>query len=62
MTDSEHLDEIRQEVFDYLAKLDVPITTRNVIHAMFNIHYADWLGGNGIIPDCPMQDSYADGL
>ena len=32
-----------------------PVTTRNVVHAMFDLHYADWLGGDEITPTCDYE-------
>lgn len=51
--DAEHLDEIKQQVIEHLQGRVA--TTRNVIQAMFELHYADWLDGDGIIPTCDYE-------
>jgi len=60
--DSDHLDRILREVREHLAEEEAPETSRNVVQAMFDIHYADWLGGHHIIPTCDYERSQANGL
>ena len=55
MTDEVHLEAIQQEVLFYLKQMKAPPTTKNVIHAMFDMHYADWLCGESNKINCPMD-------
>lgn len=62
-SDAEHLESITQEVYAYLRSVGAPPTARNIVHAMFNLHYADWLcGEQSVRPICPMENSQGNGL
>lgn len=61
-TEEEHLGEIRDAIYAYLRERKAPPTCRNIIQAMFEMHYADWIGYDSCVPTCPYEDSQADGL
>lgn len=61
-TEEEHLGKIRDEVYKYLREQKAPPTCRNIIQAMFEMHYADWIGHDDCTPTCPYEDCQADGL
>ena len=52
--DRESLDRIEQEILTWCDEKKVEPTPVNVIQAMFVLHYADWLCGDGdtIAPMC----------
>ncbi len=54
-TEEEHLSEIRDQVYAHLREQKAPPTCRNIIHAMFAMHYADWIGYDDCIPTCPYE-------
>lgn len=62
LPDEKRLDEIQDKVYTHLREKKVPATCRNIIHAMFELSYADWLGGQEILPTCPYEDCEANGL
>jgi hypothetical protein len=58
--DVQHLNEVETNIREQLAKLNAPVTVRNVIHMMFGApggggNYADWLGGDDIYPVCSFE-------
>jgi len=55
MTEEEHLDKIRDEVYEHLRSKQAAPTCRNIIQAMCELHYADWLGHDDIVPTCPYE-------
>ena len=55
MTPEEDLERITQEVYEHLRGKNAPPTARNIVHAMFDIHYADWLGHGSIYPECEYE-------
>jgi len=55
MTPEEHLRKIQQEVYAHLREKGAPPTARNIIHAMFDLRYADWIGHIGITPSCDYE-------
>lgn len=59
-SEEEHLDEIRDAIYTYLRGKQAPPTCRNIIHAMFEMGYADWLGHDESQPTCPYE-MQADG-
>jgi len=61
-TEEEDLDEIQKKVYAHLREQKAPPTCRNIIHAMFAMHYADWIGHDDCTPTCPYENSQANGL
>lgn len=61
LCDLKHLERIKRRVKDHLKEKGAPITLRNVVHAMFETDYADWLGGDEIYPQCEYETE-ANGL
>lgn len=50
--DREALDKIEQEILTWCSEKKVESTPVNVIQAMFDLYYADWLGGPTLNPTC----------
>jgi hypothetical protein len=59
-TEEEHLDEIRDEIYAHLRSKQAAPTCRNIIQAMFEMHYADWLGHDTSVPTCPYEHQGMD--
>jgi len=53
--DREHLDLMTSEVHELLWDLKRVATTSNIIQALCELHYIDWLGGDEIHPTCEME-------
>jgi hypothetical protein len=59
--DRKELDKVVSDVREHLQSNLAPITLRNVVHAMFDIHYAEWLAGFHVYPECEYE-SEANGF
>ena len=57
-SDSDHrrLTEIKDEVISHLKDECAPLRPTNVVHAMFKLGYADWLGSESTEPVCPYEE------
>jgi len=53
--DQEYLERVVTQVREHLESEEAPVTLRNVVQAMFDINYADWLGGSSIYPECKYE-------
>lgn len=44
--------KIKDKVIAHLKEQGAHLSPTNMIHAMFTLHYADWVDGEGIEPTC----------
>jgi len=61
MPDLLNLERVASNIRDHLEENKAAITLRNVVQAMFETNYADWIGGDEIYPQCEYE-SEANGL
>ncbi len=61
MDDQQRLELIASDVRNHLRENSAGETLRNVILAMFDTSYAEWLGGGTVFPQCKYE-SEANGL
>ena len=59
--DLRNLEVVASKIQDHLKENKAPITLRNVVQAMFETNYADWIGGDEIYPQCEYETE-ANGL
>ncbi len=55
MNDHQRLDRIKIEIRNHLRENKAGETLRNVVQAMFETSYADWLGGDTRFPQCEYE-------
>jgi len=55
MNDLLDLERVASKIRDHLEENKAPITLRNVVQAMFETSYADWIGGDEIYPQCEYE-------
>ena len=53
--DEATLTNVLETIEAYIRPKGYPITYRNIIHAMFDNYFADWIGGAGVKPTCEYQ-------
>ena len=53
--DRMQLNRINEEIQWHLKQQDVPIKPVNVIQAMFELNYADWICSTSTLPQCGYQ-------
>ena len=54
--DHRRLVDIKDEVISHLKDEKATLSPTNMIHAMYNLGYADWLGSNLTEPACPYEE------
>ena len=59
--DLRSLEKVANDIRDHLEENKAPITLRNVVQAMFETEYADFLGSDNLHPHCEYETE-ANGL